>query len=53
MMKEGLDFWMPFPLLLDAIAKVNTKLDIQEKASEYKEKLARYNAIIFKVVQGN
>ena len=37
--EEGLDFWMPFPLLLDAIAKVYTKLDIQERASEYKEKL--------------
>lgn len=52
MMKEGLDFWMPFPLLLDAIAKVYIKLGDHTKAGQYKDKLARYHPAVLKEVKG-
>lgn len=45
-MKAGLDFWMPFPVLLNAIAEVYVKLGDHTKASQYKEKLAKYPAVL-------
>lgn len=52
MMKEGLDFWMPFPRLLDAIAEVYIKLGNHIKAGQYKDKLARYHPAFLKAVKG-
>src|SRR5258705_8951626 len=42
----GLDFWLSFPLLLNAIAEVYIKLGDHTKAGQYKENLARYHPTI-------
>jgi len=49
-MKGGLDFCLPFPLLLNAIAGVYIKLGNHTKAGQYKEKLARYHPALLKLV---